>query len=49
MKHAVEMASFGMIYVPSVLKIGIGVQRVLRFCLSNLRGCNVGVIDRRDL
>jgi hypothetical protein len=31
------------------MKIGIGVQAVLRFGLRNLRGCNVGIADGRDL
>jgi uncharacterized protein YraI len=43
------MASGGMIYIPSFIKIGSGIQAVLRFCLSNLWGCNVGINDGRDL
>jgi hypothetical protein len=39
------MDVFGMIYVPSFMKIGPGVHGTLRFCLRNLRGCNVGVMD----
>jgi hypothetical protein len=31
--------------VPSFMKIGTGVQATLRFCLRNLRGCNVGITD----
>jgi hypothetical protein len=44
------MASCGMIYAPSFMKIGTGVQeiRVLRFCLRNSRECNVGITDGRD-
>jgi hypothetical protein len=30
-------------------KIGTGVQAILRCCLRNLRGCNVGITDGRDL
>jgi cytochrome c553 len=40
-----EMASYGKIYIPSFMKIGAGLQKLLRFCLSNLRGCNVGIIE----
>jgi hypothetical protein len=49
--YTVEMASCGMIYsyLPSFMKIGIGVQAALRFCLRNLRGCNVGITDGKDL
>jgi hypothetical protein len=39
------MGSGGMINIPSFMKIGMGVQAILRFCLSNLRGCNVGITD----
>jgi hypothetical protein len=38
-----------MIYIPSLMKIGLGFQAVLRFSLRNLRGCNVGITDVRDL
>jgi hypothetical protein len=43
MMYAVEMASCGMIYITGFMKIGTGVQAILRFCLSNLKGCNVGI------
>jgi hypothetical protein len=49
MKYAVEMASYGMISIPSFMKIGIGVQAVLRFRLSSFSHCNVGINDGRDL
>jgi hypothetical protein len=49
MKYAVEMASCCIIHVPSFMKTGTCVQAILRFCLRNLRGCNVGITDRRDL
>jgi hypothetical protein len=29
MKYAVEMASFGMIYIPSFIKIGSGILKLL--------------------
>jgi hypothetical protein len=29
------------------MKIGTGVQAILRFCLRNLRGFNVGITDGR--
>jgi hypothetical protein len=44
-----EMASCGMICISSFMKTGTDVQAILRFCLSNLRGYNVGVTDGRDL
>jgi hypothetical protein len=50
--YAVEMASCGMIYfiyLPSFMKIGIGVQAISTFCLSNLKGWNVGITHGRDL
>jgi hypothetical protein len=45
MKYAAEMALYGMILVPSFIKIGTGVQAILRFCLRNLRGSNVGIMN----
>jgi hypothetical protein len=47
--YAIEMASCGMIYAPSFMKIGIGVQAMLRFCLISLNGCNVGITDGKEL
>jgi hypothetical protein len=44
-KYAIEMSSCGMTYVPSLMKIGTCVQAILRFCLRNFRGCNVGITD----
>jgi hypothetical protein len=49
MKYAIEMALCGMIYLRSFMMIGTGVLAILRFCLRNLRGCNVGITDGRDL
>jgi hypothetical protein len=49
MNYNVAIASCGMIYVPSFMKIGTGVQGVLRFCHSKLRFCNVGITEGRDL
>lgn len=46
MENAVEVASYGIIvYIPGFTKMRIGVQTVLRFCLRNLRTCNVGITD----
>jgi hypothetical protein len=36
-------------YVPSFMKIGTGVEAILRFCFRNLRGCNDGIPGGRDL
>jgi hypothetical protein len=49
MKYTVEMASDGMIYVPCFMKIDKGIQAILRFCLRNSIGCNVGITNGRDL
>jgi hypothetical protein len=49
MMHAIEMGSGGMIYIQRFMKIGTGVQAILRFYLRNLRGCNVGITDGKDL
>jgi hypothetical protein len=34
------------VYVPSFVKMGTGVQAILRFRFRNLRSCNVGITDR---
>jgi hypothetical protein len=49
MKYTVEMGSGGMIHVQSFMIIGSGFEGILRFCLRNLKGCNVGVTDGSDL
>jgi hypothetical protein len=41
-KYGVDMASCGMIYIPSFMKIDAAIQA--RFCLGNLIGCNVGLL-----
>jgi hypothetical protein len=46
--YAVEMASCDMIYLLSFVKICTGVKAILRFCLRNLRGCDVGITDVKD-
>jgi hypothetical protein len=38
-----------MIYTQNFMKIGADDQTILRGCLRNLKGCNVGVTDERDL
>jgi hypothetical protein len=47
--YAVEMASCGMAYILSFMRTGRGIEAILRYCLINLRGCNVGVTEGRDL
>jgi hypothetical protein len=49
MKYTVEVVSDGMINTSSFIKTGTGAQAILRFCLRNLNGCNVGIIDGNDL
>jgi hypothetical protein len=49
MKCAVELGSGGVIYLPSFMKIGKGIQTILWFGLSNLKGCIIGTTDGRDL
>jgi hypothetical protein len=48
-KCAVEIASGGMINIQSFMNVCMGIQVILRFCLRNLRGCDIGIIDGRDL
>jgi hypothetical protein len=44
MKHVVEMASTGMIYVPNFIKTDMGVQVTLMFYFNNF-----GISDGKDL
>jgi hypothetical protein len=44
-----EMASCGMICIPSFIKIGIGIEPILRICFISLRDCSVGVTDGREI
>jgi hypothetical protein len=48
MMYAVEMASWGMIYLPSFIKIGTGVQAISRFGLIFFRGSD-GITNGRNL
>jgi hypothetical protein len=41
--YTIQMPSCGMIFLPSFMKIGTGIQAILMFCLSNLCGPNDGV------
>jgi hypothetical protein len=47
--YAVEMGSGSMIDITSFIKISTVVEGILRFCLSNQRGCSAGITDGRDL
>jgi hypothetical protein len=49
MKYAAELDSYDMIYTPSFMKIGRGVQETLRVHLGSLRGHNIGISEGRDL
>jgi hypothetical protein len=48
MKHAVEMTSRCMIYVPSFMTICSGIGITLGLLPSYLRGCSIGSFDGRD-
>jgi hypothetical protein len=49
MKYTIEIQSGGIMYIPSVMKIGTSFDRILRFCLSSLKGSKIGNTDGRDL
>jgi hypothetical protein len=49
MESVAEMASYDMINVPSFMEIGAGVQAILKLYLRNLRDCNIGITEVRDL
>jgi hypothetical protein len=47
--YAVEIPSSPIIFLSSFMKVGTGVQAILRFRLSNLDGCNIGITNGRYL
>jgi hypothetical protein len=49
MMYAVEMTSCVKIHLPSFMKIGTGVQVILRFCFRNMKGCYGGITEGWDL
>jgi hypothetical protein len=49
MRYTVEIASDGMIHLPSFMKIGSGVQLILKLLPLQLQGCSVGITDERNL
>jgi hypothetical protein len=51
MKYATEMAPCGMIYqyITGFMKTATSVTAILKSGLRNLRGCNVGITNVRDL
>jgi hypothetical protein len=49
MMYSIEMPPCGIIFLPSFMKTGTGVQAILRFCPRNSRGCNVGITDGKEL
>jgi hypothetical protein len=40
---------YATLYTPSFMKIGKGIEAILRSDLSNLRCCDVGITDGRDI
>jgi hypothetical protein len=48
-EYAAVIDSRGMIYISSCMKTGAGIQALLRFSFSNLRSCNDGITEGRDL
>jgi hypothetical protein len=46
---AFEMASCGMIYLPSFMKFGTGVQSSFKVLSQQFECCNVGITNGRDL
>jgi hypothetical protein len=47
--YVVEMTSCITIFLSSFVKTGPGVHAILKFCLTNLRGHNVGITEGKDL
>jgi hypothetical protein len=47
--YAIAIISVGMIYIPRLTTIGSGIRVLLRLLPANLRSCNVGITDGRNL
>jgi hypothetical protein len=43
MEYAANMALCGIIHITRFMDTGAGFQAILRFCFTDLRGCNVSV------
>jgi hypothetical protein len=48
MRYSGEMVLNGIIYKLNIMKIGTGVEGILRSCLKYLKGCNIGTTDGND-
>jgi hypothetical protein len=48
-EEVAEMVSCAIICIQSFMMPDTGVQAILRFYLSNLRGCNYDIADGSDL
>jgi hypothetical protein len=48
-KCTAEFGSGVMINLPSLMKIGTGVEAILRFSFRTLTDCNIGITHGRDL
>jgi hypothetical protein len=48
-KYAAEMASGGMIYIPSFMTIGLGIKVTLRLLLQQLESFSAAITDWKDL
>jgi hypothetical protein len=49
MRYIVEMASAGVIYIPSFIRIGSGHSDNIKITPWQSESCNVGITDGRDL
>jgi hypothetical protein len=49
MECTVEMAPGGTICILGFMKIVTSAEGILRFCLSNFKGCNAGIISGSNL
>jgi hypothetical protein len=49
MRYTVDMASDAKTHIPGLMKIGFGIQVILRLLPQKLRGCSVGTTNDIDL
>jgi hypothetical protein len=49
MIYTIEVPSCGMLFLRNFIKIGTGIQTVLRFFLRKFKGYYVGITDGKEL
>jgi hypothetical protein len=49
MMYVIEMPLCGMIFLPSFMKVDPDIGGIIMYCLSNLNGYNVGILNGKEI